>query len=98
VDERRKRDTDEAIKQSEEESHLASEEARKAKEATERERRIGMLVSLFYLRKYLSFVPNKTTCSRTFSPSEPYDPDTGLAQKGVLDQFKIVNAAIDESC
>jgi hypothetical protein len=38
---------DEAIKQSEEESHLASEEARKAKEAIERERRIGMLVSLF---------------------------------------------------
>jgi ribosomal protein S3 len=34
----------EAIRQSEEESHLALEEARKAKEATERERRIGALV------------------------------------------------------
>ena len=35
---------DEAIRQSEEESHLASEEARKAEEATEHERRIGMFV------------------------------------------------------
>jgi ubiquitin len=35
---------DEAIKQSEEESHLASEEARKTEEAVEHERRIGMLV------------------------------------------------------
>jgi hypothetical protein len=35
---------DEAIKQSEEESHLASDEARKTKEAVEHERRIGMLV------------------------------------------------------
>jgi len=35
---------DEAIRKSEEESHLASEEARKAKEATERERRICMFV------------------------------------------------------
>jgi hypothetical protein len=35
---------DEAIRQNEEESHLASEEARKAEEAAERERRIGVLV------------------------------------------------------
>ena len=34
----------EAIKQSEEESHLASEEARKAEEAAECERRIGVFV------------------------------------------------------
>jgi hypothetical protein len=38
---------DEAIKQSEVESHLASEEARKAEEVVERERHIGMLVSIF---------------------------------------------------
>jgi hypothetical protein len=36
---------DESIKQSEEESHLASEEARKAEEGVERERHIGMLVT-----------------------------------------------------
>jgi hypothetical protein len=35
---------DEAIKQSKEESHLASEEARKAEEAAERERHIGAFV------------------------------------------------------
>ena len=47
---------DEAIKQSEEVSHLASEEARKAKEATEREKRIIMLVSHF------SFVSALASC------------------------------------
>jgi hypothetical protein len=35
---------DEAIRRNEEESHLASEEARKAKEATERERHISTFV------------------------------------------------------
>jgi hypothetical protein len=35
---------DEAIRQNEEESHTALEEARKAKEATERERLIGVFV------------------------------------------------------
>jgi hypothetical protein len=40
---------DEAIMQNEEESHLASEEARKAEEAAKRERRIGSL-------SYFSFV------------------------------------------
>jgi hypothetical protein len=35
---------DRAIRQNEEESHLASEEARKAEEAVERERRIGTFV------------------------------------------------------
>ena len=35
---------DEAIRQNEEESHLASEEAKKAEEAAERESRIGMFV------------------------------------------------------
>jgi hypothetical protein len=35
---------DEAIRQNEKESHIASEEARRAEEFTERERRIGMFV------------------------------------------------------
>jgi hypothetical protein len=35
---------DEAIRQNKEESHLASEETRKAEEATERERRISAFV------------------------------------------------------
>jgi hypothetical protein len=38
---------DEAIRRNEEESHLASEEARKAKEAVERERRISVFVLHF---------------------------------------------------
>jgi hypothetical protein len=36
--------TDEAIRKNEEESHTALEEAKKAEEATERERLIGMFV------------------------------------------------------
>jgi hypothetical protein len=35
---------DEAIRQNEKESHITLEEARRAKEAAERERRIGMFV------------------------------------------------------
>jgi hypothetical protein len=35
---------DEVIRRNEEEAHLASEEARKSKEATQRERRIGTFV------------------------------------------------------
>jgi hypothetical protein len=35
---------DEAIRQSEEEAHLASEEAKKAEEAADRKKRIGALV------------------------------------------------------
>jgi hypothetical protein len=42
---------DEAIRQSEEEAHLASEEARKVEEAVERERRIG--VFLVFLASYV---------------------------------------------
>jgi hypothetical protein len=37
---------DGAIRQNEEESHLASEEGRKAKEVAERERRIGVFLIL----------------------------------------------------
>jgi hypothetical protein len=29
-------------------------------------------------------------------PPEPYDPEDDLALKGILDEFKLVNAAIDE--
>jgi hypothetical protein len=35
---------DESVRQNEKESHIASEEARRAEEFTERERRIGMFV------------------------------------------------------
>jgi 2-phosphoglycerate kinase len=43
-------------------------------------------------------VSNKTTflCSETFFPLEPYDPDADPALKGILNEFKIVNASIDE--
>jgi hypothetical protein len=61
---------DKAIKQNEEESHLALEDARKAEEVAERERRIGMFMLHFSFISAFSFVSNKTTflCSGTFSP------------------------------
>ena len=31
------------------------------------------------------------------SPPELYDPEAYLAQRGILDEFKVVNAAIDEA-
>ena len=89
---------DEAIRQSEKESHLASKEVRKVEEAAERERRIGTFV-IFQLRKYFSFVSDKNLyfgVAELSPPLEPYDPDTDLALKGTFDEIKIVNAAIDE--
>jgi hypothetical protein len=35
-------------------------------------------------------------CSETFSPLEPYDHEVDPALRGILDEFKVVNAAIDE--
>jgi hypothetical protein len=89
---------EEAIRQSEEESHLALEEARKVAETAERERRICMFV-IFHLHKYFSFVPDKNFyfgVAELSPPPEPYDPDTDLSLMGTFDEIKIVNVAIDE--
>jgi hypothetical protein len=48
---------DEAIKKSEEESHLALEEARKAEEATERERRILVQLNFLLLQSHTILIP-----------------------------------------
>jgi hypothetical protein len=89
---------DEAIRQNEKETHRASEEARRAKKAAERERRIGMFllrysfvnVLALYLTKLRFYVVE-------LSPLEPYDPDADPALQGILDDFKVVNAAIDKA-
>ena len=47
---------DEAIRRNEEESHIVLEEARKAKEATEHERRIGMFVILSFVNMLASYL------------------------------------------
>jgi hypothetical protein len=93
-----KGDSRRSYRKSEEESHLALEEARKVEETAERERRIGMLVSDF------SFVSTLASCltklhfyTAELSPPEPYDHDVDPALKGILDEFKIVNATIDEA-
>jgi hypothetical protein len=89
---------DKAIKQSEEESHLALEKARKAEEVAEHERRIGMLVSHFsFVSALASCITKLHSYVAELSPPEPYDPDADPALKGILDEFKIVNATIDEA-
>jgi hypothetical protein len=79
---------DEAIRQSEEESHLGSEEARKAEEAAERKSYICTFV-IFYLHKYFSFVYDKNLyfgVTELSPPREPYNPDTDLALKGTVEE------------
>jgi hypothetical protein len=53
---------------------------------------------------YFSFVSALASClTKTYIfyvaelfPLEPYDPNADPALKGILDEFKIVNATIDE--
>jgi hypothetical protein len=88
---------DEPIRQNEEESHLASEEARKAEEATERERHIGVFVLHFsFISALASYLTKLHFFIAELFPPEPYDLEADLALRGILDEFKIVNVAIDE--
>jgi hypothetical protein len=91
--------TDEAIKRNEKESHDALEEAKRAEEAAERARLIGMHF-LTYFRKFFSFDTNRYLClnaAELSPPPEPYNPEADPSVKEVLDIIKIANDAIDEA-
>jgi hypothetical protein len=89
---------DEAIRQNEKETHRASEEARRAKKAAERERRIGMfLLSYSFVNVLALYLTKLRFYVVELSPLEPYDPDADPALQGILDDFKVVNAAIDKA-
>jgi hypothetical protein len=89
---------DEAIKRNEKESHDALEEAKRAKEAVERARLIGMPF-ITRLRKFFSFSTDRYLCFNTAElspPPEPYNPEVDPSVKEALDIIKIANDAIDK--
>jgi hypothetical protein len=68
---------DEAIKRNEKESHDALEEAKRAKDAAERARLIGMHL-LTHFHKFFSFDTDRYMCLNTTElspPPEPYNPE-----------------------
>jgi hypothetical protein len=88
-----------AIRQNEEESHIALEEARKAEEATDNERLIGIF-SLFSFIDSFSFVINENLyfgATELSPPLEPYDLEANLSLKGALDVIRIANEVVDEA-
>jgi hypothetical protein len=90
---------DEAIRRNENESHDALEEAKRAEEAVERARLIGMQF-LTHFRKFFSFDTNIYLClnaAELSPPPEPYNPEADPSVKEVLDIIKIANDAIDEA-
>jgi hypothetical protein len=91
--------TDEAIKRNEKELHDASEEAKRAEEAAERARLIGMHF-LTYFRKFFSFDTDRYLClnaAELSPPPEPYNLEADPSVKEALDILKITNDAIDEA-
>jgi hypothetical protein len=85
------------IKKNEKETHEAREEAKRAEEAAERERRIGnafwILASalIFWLRT------NGLLTTAKLSPlPEPYNPLADPVMKEALDIMSIANSIIDE--
>jgi hypothetical protein len=90
---------DEAIKRNEKESHDASEEAKRAEEAAERDRLIGMHF-LTHFRKFFSFDTDKYLClnaGELSPPPKPYNPEADPSIKEALDIIKIANDTIDEA-
>jgi hypothetical protein len=89
---------DKAIKRNEKESHYASLEAKRAEEATERARLIGMHF-LTHFRKFFSFDTDRYLCLNAAELSPPpksYNPEADPSIEEVLDIIKIANDAIHE--
>jgi hypothetical protein len=90
---------DEAIKRNAKESHDASEEAKRAEEATERARLIGMHF-LTHFRKIFSFDTDRylrLNAAELSPPPEPYNPEADPSVKEAVDIIKIANDTIDEA-
>jgi hypothetical protein len=90
---------DEAIKRNEKESHDALEEAKRAEEAAEWARLIGMLF-ITHFCKFFSFDTDRYLCfnaAELSPPPEPYNPEDDPSVKEALDIIKIANDAIDEA-
>jgi hypothetical protein len=89
--------TSEIMKKNEKDTHDAREEAKRAEEAVERERRISIvfyfLASILALWLRINSLPTTTELS---PPSEPYNPLTDPEMKEALDIISMTNYIIDE--
>jgi hypothetical protein len=87
----------EIIRKNEKDTHDAQEEAKRAEEAAERERRIGIvfnfLASVLALWLWTNSLPTSAELS---PPLEPYNPLADPEMKEALDIISIANSIIDE--
>jgi hypothetical protein len=87
----------EIIKKNEKDTHDAREEAKRAEEAAERERRIGIVFD--FLASILAFwlrINSLPTTTELSLPSEPYNPLADPEMKEALDIISMANSIIDE--
>jgi hypothetical protein len=87
----------EIIKKNETDTHEAREEAKRAEEAAERARRIGIvfdfLASILTLWLRINSLP---TTAELSPPPEPYNPLADPEMKEALDSISMANSIIDE--
>jgi hypothetical protein len=87
----------EIIKKNEKDTHDAREEARRTKEAVERERRIGIVFWILTSVLALWLRTNSLSITAELSPlPEPYNPLADLEMKEALDVMSLANSIIDE--
>jgi hypothetical protein len=87
----------EIIKKNEKDTHDAREEARRTKEAAERERHIGIVFWILTSVLALWLRTNSLSFTTELSPlSEPYNPLADPEMKEALDVMNLANSIIDE--
>jgi hypothetical protein len=87
----------EIIKKNENETHDAREEARRAEEAAERARRIGIVLEFLASVFIFWLQTNSLSITAELSPlSETYDPQAYPVMKEALDVMSVANSIIDE--
>jgi hypothetical protein len=87
----------EIIKKNEKDTHDAREEAKRAEETAERERRIGIIFDFLALVLALWLRTNSLpTIAELSPPSEPYNPLADPEMKEALDIISMANSIIDE--
>jgi hypothetical protein len=85
------------IKKNEKETHEVQEEARRAKEAAEHERRIGIVFEFLASALNLWLRTNSLPTTAELSPlPEPYNPLADPVMKEALDVMSVANSIIDE--
>jgi hypothetical protein len=88
----------EIIKKNEKDTHDARAEAKRAEEAAERDRCIGIIFWFFsFVTLFCGFeLINLPTSAELSPPLEPYNPLSDLAMKEALDIISMADSIIDE--